>query len=238
MKKLMCVFGFSILLVCPAMANDGGDQLQAVRVQGFAVVNNLMAYFNPQDGSMDPRYRDRYRVALGKLESLLADEGPKREAFENMKSHISELERNARDTPGYLYPHWVNPMLRGHARLDSLAAEEYQQLPREKTRELLHELNLEISRLLLIYETRTFGTLGVFVIAMEEDTITGLDQKIREGFERIGLREPVHAQALERLKDQYAFIRPRLLEHGKDWVPGITAYYMGNIAEALASLEL
>lgn len=106
-------------------------------------------------------------------------------------------------------------MLRGHARLNSLAAERYQQWPRQKTCELLHELNLEISRLLLIYETWTFGTLGVFVITMEEDSITGLDQKVREGFERLGLSEPVQAQALERLKDQYAFIRPHLLEHGQ-----------------------
>jgi hypothetical protein len=49
---------------------------------------------------------------------------------------------------------------------------------------------------------------------------------------------PEFRDELEKLATQYAFVRPRLMEHSEKWVPGITAYYMGSISRDLAELPL
>lgn len=225
-------------MVIPAQANEQSNHFQHIRLQGFLLMNNVLAFYNPNGEGMDYRFQERYQQALVRLEEVVPPEGKMREALAQIREKLTDLDSKASETPEYLYSHWVNPMLKAHAELDALAAAQYRQSSPPEALARRHALNLDLSRLLLLYQTRTFGTLGVFVMVMEEDTFSRLDSSIESGFAELMAAHPELEEAVARLNSHYEFVRPRLMEHGKKWVPGITAYYMGNISRDLAGLPL
>ncbi|MCG7201481.1 hypothetical protein MD273_17220 [Marinobacter pelagius] len=238
MKTARLLFILIGCLSMPAQASNQAAELQQIRLQGFALINNLLAYYNPNSDGVDPRFQDRYQAARAQLIQVVPAQGELREALENLLQYLAEFEAEAGETPAYLYAHWFNPMLKAHAALDRLADQRYQMQAVAGNVAKQHELNLKLSKLLLLYQTRTFGigTLGVFAVEMDENAFKDLDASITKGFSKIIEDAPGLTDSVERLANQYAFVRPRLLDHSQKWVPGITAYYMGNISQDLAAL--
>jgi|SRR5690554_1504672 len=227
----------SIFAVSSAKADEQAHRLQQIRVEGFELINSVLAFYNPNAEGMDYRFEKRYQQALTRLDALIVNPGPMLSALKQIRETLADLEENARNNPAYLYSRWVNPLLKAHAELDRAAVTQYEQSGASATLERKHEINLNLCRLLLLYQTRTFGTLGVFAMTMDEDTFTRLDASIVTGLELLAESHPDSREALSQLITQYAFVRPRLMQHGEKWVPGITAYYMGNISRDLAKLS-
>lgn len=231
---------FTLVLLLPGLASASLDaeRLHSIRSQAFSVCSNLLVHYNPNQNDSDPRHAEHYRQALHQLQQLVTQEQDPLliQAASDMHQRVGELERQPASN-AQLHPTWINPLLEAQARLDRQAATRYAAIaPGEPRREALHRLSLDIERLQLLYQTRTFGSLAVYVMAMDDNTFVQLDQQILEGFAALEQDWPQQATELSKLKRKYDFIRPRLLRHELGWVPGGAAYYLGQVTDGLAKL--
>lgn len=228
-----------VLLPSLACANPSAEHLQAIRHLSFSACSNLLVYYNPNQADKDPRYLDRYLRDLQGLRQQVAlaqDEDLSR-AADDLDHRIAELQRQPA-SDSQLFPAWINPMLDAHARLDRLVATRYDEAqPEDPLRLEVHRLNLNIQRLQLLYQTRTFGGLAVYVMPVSEHTFPELDRAIIDGFLELERLLPGPATELVSLKHKYDFIRPRLLQHEQKWVSGGAAYYLGQVGDGLVRLS-
>ncbi|MCY1479593.1 hypothetical protein D9M68_130330 [compost metagenome] len=233
----------SLILLCLlptlACADLSARRLQDIRLQAFDLCSNLLAYYNPNQEAADPRHAERYRQDLLTLRGLLAGQGAS--SLELAVAEMGEQIDGLEVVPAgqdELYAGWIIPLLKAQARLDREAAERYAAAPPSDERLLvLHRLSLDIERLLLLYQTRAFSLLGMYVMVVDDDTVPQLDAGIVRGFAELTTQWPEHAAELAALKRNYDFIRPRLLQHSRDWVPGSAAYYLGRITSRLAQFD-
>lgn len=235
-RRMLTLF---LLLPSLAYANPSAERLQAIRHLAFSTCSNLLVYYNPQQADNDPRYLGRYLRDLQGLRQqvVLAQDEDLARAADDLNRHIAELQRQPASDSS-LFPIWINPMLDAQARLDRLAATRYAEIqPEDPLRLGVHRLNLNIQRLQLLYQTRTFGGLAVYVMPVSERTFTELDQEILDGFLELERLLPAPATELAGLRHKYDFIRPRLLQHEQKWVPGGAAYYLGQVGDGLARLS-
>ncbi|HZX18482.1 MAG TPA: hypothetical protein VFF22_16650 [Pseudomonas sp.] len=230
-----------VLLLLPhlAFASPNAERLQAIRSQAFSTCSSLLVHYNPNQNDSDPRHAERYRQTLQQLQRLVTlEKDPLLIQYANdMREHIEKLEHQSANTPE-LYPTWINPLLEAQSRLDQQASVRYASAtPIEPRRKTLHQLALDIERLQLLYQTRTFGSLAVYVMPMDDTTFAQLDQQILQNFSALKQDWPEHAAELNKLLRKYDFIRPRLLKHELVWVPGSAAYYLGQVTDGLARIN-
>lgn len=233
-RLLACVL---LLLPTLALANLDAERLQAIRANAFSVCSNLLVYYNPNQDGSDPRYAERYRHDLQRLQQLVAQEGDAQlsQAAAAMGHGIDELERQPASN-AQLYPAWINPLLKTQASLDQQAAKRYSAIALDEPHRVLHELSLNVERLLLLYQARTFGGLVVYVVDGDDNRFMQLDRQILQGFATLEQRWPQHAAELGKLRGKYAYVRPRLLNNEQRWVSGSAAYYLGQVTDGLASI--
>lgn len=232
---------FFILLLLPnlAFASPNAERLQDIRSQAFNTCSNLLVHYNPNQDNSDPRHAERYRQALQQLQRLVTlEKDPLLITFANdMRERVEALERLPTSN-SELYPTFINPLLEAQARLDQQASVRYASTaPIEPRRRALHQLALDVERLQLLYQTRTFGSLAVYVMTTDDTTFDQLDQHILQGFKALSQSLPQHAAELNKLIRKYDYIRPRLLKHELIWVPEIAAYYLGQVSTGLAHLD-
>lgn len=232
MRSLIC---FALMLFpLASFAGLDADQLFKIRYQAFAISSELLLYYNPNQGGSDPRRAEGYRRGMVRLQRLVAS-GPVvlQEAAGELQRLTERLEAQPSTADQVrLRPTWINPILQSQASLDRQAERLYDELP-DDPRRSLHALQLDLARLLLLYQTRTFGSLGVYVIGINEDGFVRLDQQIIAGFDSLRRSDTRQASELDALRRKYDFIRPRLLHHGQDWVPESAFYYLDAIARRL-----
>ncbi|MNY05459.1 hypothetical protein D3C86_1381820 [compost metagenome] len=77
----------------------------------------------------------------------------------------------------------------------------------------------------------------MYVLDVDDDTVPQLDGQILQGFADLKAQWPERASELSKLKQSYDFVRPRLLQHDRAWVPGSAAYYLGQVTTRLAQLD-
>lgn len=229
----------SVLLSSLALASPSAERLQAIRHQAFSASSNLLVYYNPNQEGRDPGYLERYRQDLRKLAELVAleQDSALSDAMRSMEQRIAGLQRQPA-SDAQLLPIWINPVLEAQARLDQEVANHYAAAqPTDPVRLELHRLNLNVQRLQLLYQTRIFSSIAVYVMPVDERTFADLDQQILQGFAEIERLGSVQVSELGKLRQKYDFIRPRLLQHGQKWVPGSAAYYLGQVGDGLARLS-
>ena len=235
MRHLICLA--LMLLPLVSFAAQEAEQLFKIRYQAFAISSELLLYYNPSQEGGDPRHAEGYRRGVAQLQRLVAS-GPQtlQEPASELQRSIERLEAQPDSADQViLRPTWINPILEAQASLDRQAERLYDELP-DDPRRVQHALQLELARLLLLYQTRTFGSLGVYVIGISDDSFERFDQQIIAGFDNLRGSDGNQASELEALRRKYEFIRPRLLHHNQDWVPESAFYYLDAIARRLDEL--
>jgi hypothetical protein len=238
LKHVLLALLLSLALPAHAESLSPADTWQAIRSAAFSLCSNLLLYYNPEQPDSDPRHREAYRQGLASLEQLIGQTGEAamNEPLQQMREQIDLLERHA-DADRLLKPRWVIPTLQAQARLDQLAAARYAQVaPDAPLVRSLHEQSLDVSRMLLMYQIHTFGSLAVYFMEVDDATPSRLDREIGLRFERMLAQWPDLKDQLVALGRDYDFIRPRLLQRDKTWVSGSAAYYLGRIATHLDRL--
>lgn len=234
MRRFICLAW--LLFTLDATAAGDFDTLQQIRFQAFSVSSELLLYYNPNQDGGDPRHAAGYRQGLQRLQQLASDQPEVLQRdVSRLLQMVAALEAQPLAEIG-LRPSWINPILEAQATLERNAAQ-LDGRQQGSAGQAIDVLQLDLARLLLLYETRTFGSLAVYVMDMDDDSFVRLDRQIMAGFEQLTIGSGEHREALDGLRRKYDFIRPRLLQHGQGWVPESAFYYLDGIGRRLESLQ-
>ncbi|MCY1557284.1 hypothetical protein D9M68_941250 [compost metagenome] len=85
----------------------------------------------------------------------------------------------------------------------------------------------------LLYLTFTFRTLIVYIMDSDDRAVAALNQRIEEGFGRLVLKSPEAAVQVEKARMSYVFVRERLAQLDKSWLPNSVEYYMRRVVRLL-----
>ncbi|MFZ6044955.1 hypothetical protein ACFW0H_02380 [Pseudomonas sp. CR3202] len=228
-----------LLLSFFAQAEPLAENLQTIRYLAFSAGSHLLLHFNPNQIDNDPRYAERYHHDLKRIQQLVVMVGdPALEQLtDQLAREVAELESQPK-SDAQLRPLWINPILQTQSTLDQIAQKRYMPLsPKGGSRLTIDRLSLDVQRLLLLYQTRTFGSLGVYIEELKEDAPETLDRRITEGFSELARTQSQSAGEIAKLSRMYEFVRPRLLKLELGAVPSGAAYYLAQIGDGLAQLS-
>ncbi|WP_185831644.1 hypothetical protein, partial [Pseudomonas aeruginosa] len=173
---------------------------------------------------------------LARLNQLLVDsENPELlEEGKKFQDQIAELERQPRSASN-LYPKWVNPILEMQAHLDSelqlLVSKQEVMVGADK--KVACQLQLDVQRLLLYYQTQSFGSLAIYLDELKAGDPSAIDGRVLDAFGALRHSANPTATSLARLQAKYEFVRPHLLDKRLELVPSGAAYYLGQIGDVL-----
>lgn len=229
------------LLLLPffALAEPSAENLQTMRYLAFSAGSHLLLYYNPNQIDSDPRFAERYHHDLQRLQQLvvMAGDPALEQISDQLAREVAELESQPK-SDAQLRPLWINPILQTHATLDQMAQKRYTPLSSKGGARLtIDRLSLDVQRLLLLYQTRTFSSLGVYIDEIKEGAPETLDQRITEGFSELARTQSQSVGEIAKLRRMYEFVRPRLLRLELGAVPGGAAYYLAQIGDGLTLLS-
>ena len=227
------------ILSAPARADSAlAQRLHEVRTQGFLLCSNLLVYYNNQDpaGAFYPASREAYRRNLAELDALTAALQDKTElttTLREMKSVIGELEKQPENNR-VEYSMWLNPVLRVQGDLDKLAAEEYRKASGHTGAVTnLHQLSLDLGRMLLLYESQAFSRTGIYSFEVHENSFNEIDQRIGATHKSLEEQLPDAGDQLKEVWRNYSFIRQRLKASEQAVVARSASLYLGKGVETL-----
>lgn len=215
-------------------------RLHEMRSQGFLLCANLLVYYNNQDpaGAFYPEAREAYRRNLAELERLAAAQGQPElgAALDEMKATIAQLEQQPEDTRTE-YSLWLNPVLRAQGDLDRQVAAAYQ-ASGEPPASLaaLHQLSLDIGRMLLLYESQAFSRTGIYSFEVHENSFNEIDQRIGASHEAVEQQLPGAGNELKEVWQNYSFVRQRLKTSEQQVVARSASLYLGKSVATLDRL--
>lgn len=241
LHRLMAVT-LLFLIALPAWAEIGdGQRLHVIRSNGFLLASNLLVYFNNHDpaSTFSPEARETYHASLGNLQKLIKEVPDNRElagALQSLEYAIGQLEQQPEDTYE-LYARWINPVLRAHAELERAAAAAYSATNEaDPATSSLHQQNIDIGRMLLLYETQAFTNLGIFAMDYHEGSFQEIDQRITSRQATLHELLPGSGDALDKIWTDYHFIRPQLLSRDQQVVSRSATIYLGKSMSRLDGL--
>lgn len=217
------------------------QRLHEMRSQGFLLCANLLVYYNNQDpsGAFYPASREAYRHNLAELERLTAAQQGQPElgaALDEMKAAIGQLEQQPENTRTE-YSLWLNPVLRAQGDLDRRVAAAYQ-ASGEPPASLaaLHQLSLDIGRMLLLYESQAFSRTGIYSFEVHENSFNEIDQRIGATLEALEKQLPGAGSELKEVWQNYSFVRQRLKTSEQQVVARSASLYLGKSVDTLDQL--
>lgn len=219
-----------------AVHSQASEISQTIRYQGLKVTSNLLLYFNPNVDHYErfaPAHAQRYQRSMNRLGTLVEQSGDRQlsDLYAQLHARLTRLEQAKAESLNHA--RWINAVLASQAALD-LRAAELEVLSEDTFQQNATTLLLQLQQMNLLYQTRTFGSLQVFLQDLGDDPFITLDQRIVTSFEELSqLASPEHQDIIEAARRDYTFIRRSLLVHGEDWVQGSVAYYLSRISQGL-----
>lgn len=227
------------VLSAPARADSSlAQRLHEIRTQGFLLCANLLVYYNNQDpaGAFYPASREAYRQSLAELDTLTAtlqDKAALTASLREMRSAIGQLEKQP-ENARVEYSMWLNPVLRAQGDFDKLAAAAYRESGAQPAAVAnLHQLSLDISRMLLLYESQAFSRTGIYSFEVHEDSFQEIDQRIGATHKSLEEQLPDAGNKLKEVWRNYSFIRQRLKASEQAVVARSASLYLGKSVDSL-----
>ena len=230
------------ILCGPARADSAAAQrLHELRTQGFLLCANLLVYYNNQDpaAAFYPEAREAYRRNLAELDRLTAalqDKPQLAVALREMKVAIGQLEKQPENSR-VEYSLGLNPVLRAQGDFDKLVAAEYQKSGEQPVKLAnLHQLSLDLGRMLLLYENQAFSRTGIYSFEVHENSFKEIDQRIGTTYKALEELLPEGGDELKEVWQNYSFIRQRLKTSEHQVVARSATLYLGKGVQALDQL--
>lgn len=236
MLLVLMVLTGNCLASTPPQASADAQTLHQLRSAGFALSSNLLVYFNFEYGrAQEAGNREKYREALRELREGASSLGEAEHGkVYKIEEWVADLENHANE-PTYPFSISLNRILEAHSQLDGLLASRYRSsaggLSRSQSE--LNALSMDVSRMQLLYQTFTFRTLIVYIMDSDDGTVAALNQRVEEGFSRLVLDSPEAAAQVEKARMSYVFVRERLAQLDKTWLPNSVEYYMRRVVRLL-----
>lgn len=230
-----------VLFVLSAQAkadSSFAQQLHEIRTEGFLLCANLLAYYNSQDpaGAFYPASREAYRQSLAELDTLTATLKHKEAltaSLREMKSLIGLLEKQPENNR-IEYSTWLDPVLRAQGDFDELAAAAYQESGGQPAAVVnLHQQSLDISRMLLLYESQAFRRTGIYSFEVHDNSFNEIDQRIGAAHKTLEEQLPQAGNALTEVWRNYRFIRQRLQAREQAVLARSASLYLGKSVDTL-----
>ncbi|MDT4857416.1 hypothetical protein ACFW0H_21820 [Pseudomonas sp. CR3202] len=121
--------------------------------------------------------------------------------------------------------------------MDRLAEVRYTQvLHSVEPRPTIDRLSLDVQRILLYYQTSSFGALAIYLDDFKDGSPLTLDQSILNGFSELARTQPQLTDELTKLRRKYEFVRPNVLRKDLPAVPGGAAFYLSQVGDGLNEL--
>ncbi|MCY1280271.1 hypothetical protein D9M70_290540 [compost metagenome] len=229
MNRLAATLLSAYLWISAAQANDVVLQLQQLRSTGFSVCASVLVQFNDYEEGTDPRRPETYRSDLTTMRQIAQHLQATSELtlIDAMQREITELETLPRRGTNR-YGHGLEALLKLHAQLDQKLAERYaeQTADTPATTLALHALALDTGRILLLYQARTFVLLPKPALDISEETNRQIDERIANGFQRLGSAAPDLSAPLAPIQRRYQFVRDKLINFQQNWAPSGVALYL------------
>lgn len=230
------------VLSAPTRADSSlAQQLHEIRTEGFLLCANLLVYYNNQDpaGAFYPASREAYRQSLAELDTLTAtlkDKEALTASLREMKSAIGQLEKQPENSR-VEYSTLLNPVLRAQGDFDKLAAATYQASGGQPAAVAnLHQLSLDISRMLLLYESQAFSRTGIYSFEVHDNSFNEIDQRISATHKALEEQLPDAGNELKEVWRNYSFIRQRLKSSEQQVVARSASLYLGKSVAMLDRL--
>lgn len=229
-----------LLLILPIFshAQMSPGSLQGMRSLAFSACSNLLLSFNPTQTDVDPDVTHRYHREFQELRVMLgsADDLELRRLGDVLLAAVAELEAFPLEDSQFR-PVRINHILEAQANLDRLIHERYSALQYDEFVISVDKLRLDVQRLLLYYQIRTFGSLAVYLDELRSGSPEALDSSVIVGFRRIEQERPQAAKIIANLRKKYDFVRPHLIRDDSLAVPSIAVYYLGKVSDELEGLS-
>ncbi|MCQ4347039.1 hypothetical protein NGA35_06275 [Pseudomonas stutzeri] len=233
MHGVILAFALLLLSLTARAESSVAQQLHEIRTHGFLLCASLLVYFNNQDpaAAFDPQVREAYRRNLRELDSLAAAVAARpeiAEAVHRLQASIGELERQP-ESPSVLYTSALNPVLHAQGDLDRAAAAAYLETA-EPTPAVanLHQASLDMSRMLLLYQSKGFSNIGIHSVALDEHSYKRIDRRIGASLETLLDSAPELGTTLNEVRMNYNFVRQRLQADGQTVVSRSASRYLGK----------
>lgn len=217
------------------------QQVHEIRTHGFMLCSNLLVYYNNQDPStaFDPSAREAYRQSLREIDMLVAtvDSTPGiAAALQGLKTSIGALEQQP-ENARVLYTSSLNPVMHAQNDLDEAAGAAYRASGETASVVAsLHQMSLDISRLLLLHQSKGFDNIGIHSVQMDENSFGKIDRRISDAHQNLLRDAPEMKKELDEVWRNYNFVRQRLMADDKGGVSRSASLYLGKGVEMLNML--
>ncbi|MCC6076051.1 hypothetical protein ACFPTX_16120 [Pseudomonas sp. GCM10022188] len=213
------------------------DRIQLLRSESFRACASILLSYDPYARTFDRAETDSYQSSLEKMAEVVSspDLAGVKEEYSSFSSSIKALESSTQDASVFS----VNDVLVAQARLIAAADKLYSWYFSDgnTVKRKLHELSLEKSKLLVIYQARPYGGVVNYPgVLLDENTLPSMDALITSDLEVLRKSIPESALELDDIQRSYAFVRPRILDVRKKFVADGVKYYLGRNIDRLDAI--
>lgn len=242
LKPLLAAF---TLLLCSHLHAQSQPQetqrVQEMRSLAYLAIANLMVVYNLDATPFEAENIDSYQQSFKQLQQLATTQNyslvvAELEKIEGLSAQLEALPRDPEHIRNVYMPYQLllNPIFEAQQRIDQDLEQRYQTLAGTNGNDWqqgLNALSLDHSRIMQQYAMLTFT--GLAYLNTQDPTLSLIDSRIQEQFERLKNQHPEHKSELEKLSINYNFIRKKMVGQPKPWIPARALFYLSRNAIAL-----
>lgn len=216
------------------------QRIQEMRSLAYLATANLMVFYNLDATPFEPENAKSYRQSFERLQQIAAQNNyslisAELRKIEDLAGQLEALPRDPNHVRTVYIPYQIqlNPLFDAQQRIEQDLEQRYtaQANGNDDWQQALHALSLDHSRIMQQYSMLTFTALAY--VNAQDPTLSIIDERIRQQFETLKTRYPDQSAELEKLNINYNFIRQRLVEQSRPWIPGRALFYLSRNIKAL-----
>lgn len=233
-----------ITLSCCLQAQGSTQEMQRIqemRSLAYLATTNLMVFYNLDATPFESGNAKSYRQSFERLQQIAAQHSyslvsAELKKIEDLAAQLEALPRDLKHVRTVYTPYQLllNPLFNAQQRIEEDLQQRYAALAKgsdDGRQQELHALSLDHSRIMLQYSMLTFTALAY--LNAQDPTLSVIDARIRQQFESLKSHTSEQHSDLEKLSINYNFIRPRLVEQPRPWIPGRALFYLSRNIKAL-----
>lgn len=217
--------------------------IQSMRIQSFGFCVAMMVNYNHIRTPFQHRSTDSYRQYLDALNALYRQSGLTMgaEYLKALNDLTEELENlpqpdGVMSTTTLVYPVAITNIFKAQQQFDQALTRYHAMVDQgdEGIVRTIDDLRLDISRIMLLYSVSTFT--GLAYLNVEDPDLSILDGRIYERFQVLEQQAPEWGKEIEKIKNLYRFVQPKLVGLPRPWTPSAVELFLTRAGDALADL--
>lgn len=224
-------------------STDEASLVQSMRISSFGFSGSLLNNYNHIRTPFQQRSDEGYRQHLHELNRLYRQSGLTvgAEDIKALNDLTDELESMPQldsvvSTIVLAYPTLITSIYQAQQRFES-SLFRYQEMIDSRGAGVIttiDDLRLDIYKIMSLYSVSTFTGLA-YLNDMDPD-LAILDGKIQEHFLTLEGQAPELSNDIEKIKNIYLFVQPKLVGLSRPWTPSAVVLFLTRAEQALKEL--